>query len=598
MKALIKVGYGCNENCTFCHTLDVRHIDGASAEVQAKIERAKRLGHTMVVLSGGEPTTRPELLDWASQVARLGMDFGLVTNGLMLAYPELVEKLLERRLRYVYMSLHGGTPRVHNSLVRADTFGDAMRALKNLSGRGLDLTVNCVVAKQNLAHLRELVDALAPFPDATLKFSMVQPKGGGEAHFQSLVPRVSEVAAAVVDAIAYGGGGPRFRHDGIPLCLLPGLEDRYADLKTDQFATMVEIGEPDFFPVDDKAKIQPGPCRDCRLRGPCPGLYSAYHQQFGDSELRPRNDGPRSNSFNWIFEAMVRESGDGCPLLEDGTSPWDRGRHLFAKNGGRVARFRAVSRDFSDVEIEHIKHDLGQVYLDLSKKDAPDDFPRDLVPLRRSHLCDPCDKKPQCTGLWEPIPDPRSGLVEEDWFTRDDRRVKEILAALRGRVLDLGCGDGPYDEILAPLAESGAIRYVGIDPDPARIERLRARRPWAELRVGDGESLVDLDFDHVLILRSWNHLHDPALVLARLSGLPSGATLTIVDNQAFGLVRTRTQAARGESSGAALEHFHNHGADDVLRLKPPQFTIAFELLETRAVSPLTSNQWLVRFRRL
>ena len=50
MKALIKVGYGCNENCTFCHTLDVRHIDGSAAEVHAKIERAAALGHTMVVL--------------------------------------------------------------------------------------------------------------------------------------------------------------------------------------------------------------------------------------------------------------------------------------------------------------------------------------------------------------------------------------------------------------------------------------------------------------------------------------------------------------------------------------------------------------------
>ena len=34
MKALIKVGYGCNKNCTFCHTLDVRHIDGDSEEVE------------------------------------------------------------------------------------------------------------------------------------------------------------------------------------------------------------------------------------------------------------------------------------------------------------------------------------------------------------------------------------------------------------------------------------------------------------------------------------------------------------------------------------------------------------------------------------
>src|SRR5687767_15003777 len=165
MKALIKVGYGCNENCTFCHTQDVRHVDGSSAEVHAKIERARRLGHTMVVLSGGEPTIRPELLEWAAHVARLGLDFGLVTNGLRLAYPQLVEALLKLRLKYVYMSLHGGSADVHNRLVRAKTFDEAHAALRNLSGRGLDLTINTVVTLQNVDQLRGVVDLILPYPD-------------------------------------------------------------------------------------------------------------------------------------------------------------------------------------------------------------------------------------------------------------------------------------------------------------------------------------------------------------------------------------------------------------------------------------------------
>ncbi len=112
MKALIKVGYACNENCTFCHTADMRHIDDSADRVDWKIARAKRLGYTMAVLSGGEPTMRPELLRWARKSAALGLDFGLVTNGLMLSYPHVVDELVnDCRLRYVYMSMHGGRPR-------------------------------------------------------------------------------------------------------------------------------------------------------------------------------------------------------------------------------------------------------------------------------------------------------------------------------------------------------------------------------------------------------------------------------------------------------------------------------------------------------
>ena len=166
VKALIKVGYGCNDHCSFCHTLDVRDVDAEAAEVHAKIERAKALGHSMVVLSGGEPTIRPELLAWASHVAQLGMDFGLVTNGRMLSYPKLVEELLRRRLRYVYLSLHGGTAKVHDLMVRSQAFEESYGAIAVLSGRGLDFTVNCVVTRHNVEHLRGLVDAVRPYEDA------------------------------------------------------------------------------------------------------------------------------------------------------------------------------------------------------------------------------------------------------------------------------------------------------------------------------------------------------------------------------------------------------------------------------------------------
>lgn len=598
MKALIKVGYGCNENCTFCHTLDVRHVQGASSEIHAKIDRAHALGHSMVVFSGGEATIRPELVGWCDHAVSLGMDTGLVTNGLMLAYPEFLSKLLARRLRYVYMSMHAATPKVHKLIVRSETYGAALEAVRNLAGRGLDFTLNCVVTRQNVNHLKELVDFVLPFPDVRLKFSMVQPKGGGDKLFEFVAPRVTEVGAKVHEAITYGleksgGQGPWLGHDGIPFCHLPGYEDRFDDLKTHRYWTMVEVGEPDFFPVDDKAKVHPEPCRGCALKGACPGLFRGYLEEHGHAELAPVLDRPRSNSFSWVFERLVSEQApaDRCWIRDDGPTPYDRGRHLLVQNGPRLARFRADGRDFSDAEIEHVKHALGQVYLDRSRKDAPDDFAKDLVQLRPSKLCAPCPNEPVCTKLYEP--------VFEDVFTRDDARVRELVQGLSGDVLDVGCGEGPYEELLAPLARAGTIRYTGLEPDAARVAALRERWPWARLVCGTAESFAaeaaPAAFDHVLVLRSWNHLHDPARAASFLaSALKPGGTLTVVDNVAFGLARTPRQLGRAHAGRAVFEHYRNDAASDAERVLAP---LGLALVERREVGPDGSNQWLLRYRR-
>jgi len=615
MKALIKVGYACNDHCSFCHTLEVRHIDGEVDEIDRKIRRAAALGHSMIVLSGGEPTIRPELTHWARLSASLGLDFGLVTNGRMLSYGALVDDLLGLRLRYVYLSLHGGSAKIHNLMVRSDAFEQTYGALDNLSGRGLDLHINCVVTTRNVDHLRPLVDSVLPYADATVKFSMIEPKGGGSRLFDHLMPPVAKVAAKVAEAIEYGQAkagatGPRFRHGALPLCLMPGKERLFDDLKTHAYRTMVEIGEADLFPVDDDNKLHPPTCDGCSLRGPCPGLYRGYHEVFGAGELQPRRDRPRSNSFNYIYEAMVTKTASPeqpCPILSDGVSPWDRGRDLFVEHGPRIARYRAETRDFSDAELAEIKLGTGQVYVDISRKPAPDDFARDLVKLRRSPRCGECPAYEVCTGLFVPS--------EVEVFRRDDARVRAHLRALEGEVIDLGCGEAPYLDELAPRIATAAISYLGVDPDRAALAAIRRRAPGAELisatatiledsgpspeetESASGAGLGDRSFDHALILRAWNHIQDPVAVIKALNRrLRPGGTLLIVDNVAFGLARTVVQGRRGESSSAALEHYRNDDAASAAALVEAAGTDLVERGRSE-VGETTSNQWTLLYRR-
>lgn len=594
IKALIKVGYACNEHCTFCHTQDVRAIQGEAAEVEEKIRRAHALGHRMVVLSGGEPTIRPELLRWAALVHELGMAFGLVTNGLVLAYADVRERLIELGLEYVYMSLHAGEAAVHDRIVRAASFDTALTALRALSGRGLALTVNCVVTRQNLGHLRGLVDRVAALPDATLKFSATEPKGGALRLVDVVVPRIADAAAAVHDALQYATTRMpgRARHGGFPLCLLPGFEGAYDDLRTHAYWTMVEVGEPDLVPIDDRNHVHPPACDGCRLRGGCPGLFVVDHARHGAAALRPPAPGPVSNAFDWVLETVTPVDDDrGCPVLAQGIAPFERARHLFVRHDGKLARYRADTRDFTDGDLARIKHDAGQVYLDASRKPAVDDFGRDLVKLGRARLCGPCPERERCTGLFEPVFEPV--------FERDEAALRAALAGIRGEVLELGCGEGRLATLWADAIARGDVRLVGVDPDAAALARLGPRLPGASLVVGEAEAILpgvaDASVDAIVIAHAWNHLRSPGAVVEHaVRVLRPGGELWVADDVPFGLARTPRQQRAARGGGATWQHLRNHDAAQAHRAIEREGLV---LVERRDVGPDTSNQWLVRYRR-
>jgi MoaA/NifB/PqqE/SkfB family radical SAM enzyme/SAM-dependent methyltransferase len=592
MRALLKVGYRCNHACAFCHAVDRRREEAPSSEIEARIDRAARLGHTLVALSGGEVTLRPELPAWAARVASRGMDFGLVTNGSLLD-ARLVESLSRHRLRYVHLSLHGGTAELHDRLVGAPAFDRVLGALRALRGRGAEVWVNCVVTALNLGDLVGVLDVVRAFPGTGVKFSFLEPRGGGARGFDALAPSVSQAAARVREALAAARtGSPAVpaAHDGFPLCLLPGFEDQRGDLRSHGFWTMAEVGEPDLFPVDGASAVKPPRCADCALRGRCPGLFQGYLERRGDSELQPVAGGERSNSFTYALQARLSPGASGCPVRALGVRPWDKGRHLFVRNGGRLALFRADTRDFCDEDVARVKA-RGQVYLDASGKDAPDDFARQLVPLRRSAECVGCPEREGCAGLFEPR--------EESTFARDDARVRAILRSLEGDVLDVGSGEGPYGDALENAAAGGRIRYTAVEPNPARAAALSKRWPWAKAVVARAEDLrlEPASLDHALVLRSWNHLADPAAVVRRLAdALRADGTLTVVDNEPFGLVRTRGQAERAERSAARFEHRRNDGAEEAhAALGAAGALEALELVERSDVGPETSDQWLLRY---
>ncbi len=298
----------------------------------------------------------------------------------------------------------------------------------------------------------------------------------------------------------------------------------------------------------DLPLIRHFPCDPCTLSGSCPGPLAPTQG------LRPRPQ-PVSNQFDLV------EAATGQIELVDG-----RQYHCDSEQWGMPEVQTAVGR--------------GQLYLDQSTKARLDDFAEDLRLIERTP-----------SGQWQPSATPP--------FAAEEAELRSILCELLGIVVDIGVGPLRYLDMLAPMIATGAIRYLGIEPDLRHLLAIAPHLPGAVWAQGYGEALPlpDACADAVLMLRSVNHLHDLDAGLAQAARvLRPGGQLLLVDNVTFGLLRTTDQRARAHAipvSVTPFEHFRNDDASEVLARLPQDWPV----LRQRSVQPGGSNQWLLLLRK-
>lgn len=300
-KTVIITGYKCNNMCRFCIDADKRKKnipDKTTKEIKREIIEAKNRGATFIEFIGGETTIRNDATELIGFANDLGFKkINMATNGRMLAYPEIAEKIVKAGLGEVIFSIHGHTPELHDYLTRVPgSFEQLKRGLENMRKLGFDkIGVNTTIVKQNYKHLPEIGQFLYEQGINNTEFIFVDStQGGACVSFDELVPRISEAAPYIRKCLAIGKKNkiPHWHIRYVPLCYFSDYLDQISELQEVSIFHTEHLA-PDFQNLDvesSRAVVGRGKtdrCKGCALFDICEGIWKEYLNHYGDEELKP-----------------------------------------------------------------------------------------------------------------------------------------------------------------------------------------------------------------------------------------------------------------------------------------------------------------------
>ncbi len=320
-KLVLFTGFSCNAYCHFCIDLNKRDVpDKSTQQLVREMVQARDKGVEYLEIIGGEATMRADFLPLLNTAKKLGFrEIILVTNGMMLSYPDFAEKTVAAGVRDIVFSIHGHTPELHDQMTATPgSYELLLKGLANVRSFGLKRTFgNCTVTKRNMQFLPDIARKFLELGIHHVEFIFIDPTyGGGYSNFDGLVPLISKAAPFMREALDVGrkGGTKDFTVRYVPLCHFKDYLGQVSEIREVQlFRT--RHWAPDFRNDDVGAgrkavgRKKTAACEGCSLYNACEGMWTEYVKRLGDSELTPVKE-----------EIQI-------PAIQDGPSHYDGDAH-------------------------------------------------------------------------------------------------------------------------------------------------------------------------------------------------------------------------------------------------------------------------------
>jgi radical SAM protein with 4Fe4S-binding SPASM domain len=148
----------CNLECVHCYAdAETRKFFGelTTAEAETMIRDLASIKVPALLISGGEPLVRPDVLDLAELAMSLGVRVTFSTNGTLIDTKK-AQRIAKIGVAYVGISIDGGEERHDRFRGRDGAFRDAIRGIRNCRDAGIRVGVRFTVTKENVGEIDEV----------------------------------------------------------------------------------------------------------------------------------------------------------------------------------------------------------------------------------------------------------------------------------------------------------------------------------------------------------------------------------------------------------------------------------------------------------
>jgi MoaA/NifB/PqqE/SkfB family radical SAM enzyme/peroxiredoxin len=318
-RADLKTGTTCNSNCVFCVIGDQLFTGDRTTEACIAELRESRKTCIDVVFTGAEVSIRPDFFRLLRAARSLGYErIQIQTNGRIFVYREFCERAIAAGANEFAPAIHGHIAKLHDGLTRAPgSFAQIVTAIEHMVALGVPVISNTVVTKQNAKHMPALARLVVDLGVSQFQLAFPHPTGHAATHFRGVVPRMSEVAAYVHEALDIGRrAGVLAMAEAMPYCMMAGHEDQVGELHIPPTEIVYDGYVVPDYATDrmDRGKVRFSQCATCRFEPICEGPWKEYPAGMGDAEFVPVV-GARVVDPRVILEGRLAMIGAAAPSV-------------------------------------------------------------------------------------------------------------------------------------------------------------------------------------------------------------------------------------------------------------------------------------------